>query len=212
MSATIVPYALASVDKLNAQLGFTTGADATRDQLLADMIGAVTDFIEGYCGGRRFLSTAYTEVYDTRNSSYLFLNQRPVTAITSVKYRTGLPSSPTWVDYYANGYLSYLGSGMIRFFSKFVPFPQAFQVVYTAGYLIDFANFNDPTKHTLPHDLTQVAIEMVVAQYNTRMAQGVYQESTEGQSLTYASDKYKLDTNHEAVLNKYKINRVAVAV
>ncbi len=212
MALTQIPYALASVDKVNQALGVTTGADAVRDQRIADMIAAVTDYIEGYCGGRRFLSTAYTEVQDTRRSSYIFLEHRPVTAITSVKYRTGLPATPTWVDYYGNGYLPYLGSGMIRFFSKFVPFPQAFQVVYTAGYLIDWTNFNDPTKHTLPHDLTQVCIELVCGKENKRLSQGVYQESTEGQSVTYESDRYELNDDHKQILNKYKINRVSIAV
>lgn len=212
MTATQLPYALVSLDKVNAMLGLTTGADTTRDQLLADIIASVTDYIEGYCGGRRFLSTSYTETIDARKGNYIFMTHRPVTAVSSVKYRTGLPSTPTWVTYYVDGYLTYLGAGMIRFFSNFIPFPQAFQVAYTAGYLIDWTNFNDPTKHTLPRDLTQVAAELVIGRYNTRLSAGIYQESTEGQSVTYESDKYMLNNDHKAVLNKYKINRVSVAV
>lgn len=212
MTLVQLPYALTSVDKVNAMLGFTTGGDANRDQLIADLIAATTDFIESYCGGRRFLSTTYTEVLDVRRGNYIFMNQRPIASITSVKYRTGLPSTPTWVTYYVDGYVAYLGSGMIRFFSKFVPFPQAFQVVYVAGYLIDFTNYNDPTKHTLPRDLSQVCAEMTVAKYNTRLAHGVYQETTEGQSVTYESDKYMLNNNHANVLEAYKINRVSSVV
>ena len=212
MALVELSYALTSVDKVNAMLGFTTGADVTRDQLLADLIAATTDYIESYCGGRRFLQTTYTETLDVRRGNYIFMNQRPVASITSVKYRTGLPSSPTWVTYYVDGYIAYLGSGMIRFFSKFVPFPQAFQVTYTAGYLISWANFMDPTLHTLPRDLSLVCAEITIGKYNTRLAQGILREETEGQKVEYANDKYLLSNDHKNVLEVYKINRVSSVV
>jgi len=214
MTLSELPYALTSVDKVNAMLGFTTGASASQDQLIADIIASMTDYIEGYCGGRRFLSTTYTEVMNIERTTYLFLSQRPATAVSSVKYRTGLPSSPAWVDYYSNGYLVYLGAGMIRFFSKFTQFPQAFQVQYTAGYLIDWAAYNDPTQHTLPRDLTLACTELAAKVFNLRNSIGTYQEATEGQSVTYESDRYQSALNDQikTTLNKYKISRVAVAV
>lgn len=212
MNLVQIPYALTTVDKVNASLGFTTGDDATRDQLIANMIAAQTDYIEGYCGGRRFEATDYTEIVDARPGNYVFGSQRPWNSLTKVEYRTGQPSNPTWVTYYVDGYLPYLGSGMIRFFSKFVPFPQAFRLTYNAGYLIDWTNENDPTLHTLPHDLSQVATELTSILYNQRLAQGIVSETTEGQSVSYGTDRQKLDNNHDQVLNKYKINRASIAV
>jgi hypothetical protein len=210
----LIPYALTDLAHVNALLGFTTGDDTGRDQMISDIIGQMTDFIEGYCGGRRFLSTAYTETINIERSTYLFLSQRPATAIASVKYRTGQPSSPTWVEYYADGYLAYLGSGMIRFFSKFTQFPQAFQVQYTAGYLINWAQYNDPTQHTLPRDLTFACSQFAARTYKLSFSIGVSSESTEGQSIEYQSDRLKsaLDDTIINVLRKYTMYRSAVAV
>ena len=69
MTLSELPYALTSVDKVNALLGFTTGANATQDQLIADIIAQMTDFIEGYCGGRRFLATDYTAVLNIERTT-----------------------------------------------------------------------------------------------------------------------------------------------
>ena len=203
-----VPYAITTTERVKAQLSLKD-VDVARDTYLDSLVAAVTDSIENYCGGRRFAATDYVEVYDTYVSNKIFLRQRPVNTVTSVEYRAGLPASPTWVTYNANSYLTYLKAGFINFFSKFVAFPQAFRVTYNAGYLIDWAHEYDATKHTLPHDLTTVATELVARKYNQRFSSGIYTESTEGQSITYESDKYALQDDHKAVLNGYKLIRVA---
>lgn len=198
----VVPYALTSRDNVKAFVGIT---DTSKDTLIDSLINGATDFIEGYCGGRRFASTSYVEVKDTHNSRFIFLNQRPATAITKVEYRSGVPSAPVWNTYSADSYLTYLNEGYLAFFSMFKPILQAFRVTYTAGYVIDFTG----NTGTLPNDLIQLTNELVATTLNQRGSQGVVQEQTEGQSVQYATDRYSLDNNHKAVLNKYKITRVA---
>lgn len=206
ISMATVAYALTTRQKVK---DFLNIQDNTKDAIIDSLINGVTDFIENYVGGRRFKSTSYVEIKDTGYGSTLFFNQRPVISLSVVEYRTGVPATPIWLTYDANGYLPYLAAGFIRFFSRFRPIAQAFRLSYTAGYLIDFGNELDTTKHTLPFDITQVATEIVSKTFNVRLSQGIYQESTEGQSITYESDRYELNDDHKIILNNYKLNRVS---
>lgn len=202
----VVDYALTTRQKVKDFLNIT---DTNSDPIIDALINSVSKFIETYCGGRRFLATNYVEVKDTHYSSNLFFNQRPVISVSAVEYRTGVPATPTWMTYNANGYLTYLGEGFIRFFTRFRPTPQAFRLSYRAGYLIDWANETNSTLHTLPMDLSQAATEIVAKTINTRYAQGISQESTEGQSITYEKGRNELTATQKQVLDSYKIYRAA---
>lgn len=200
-----VPYAITTTAKVKSYLALTS-TDAARDAVIDTMVSAVTDFIENYCG-RKFISTNYVEIKDTTAAKTIFMSNRPVITLTSVEYRAGVPSNPTWFTYSADAYLSYLKPGFIRFFGGMVAFPQAFRLTYTAGYLIDFTNELNPALHTLPFDLTQLATELVAKKFNLRFAQGIKSESTEGQSITYAAPG-ELSDDHKQMLNSYKLNRI----
>lgn len=202
-----VDYALTTKEKVKAYLNITS-LDVARDGVIDNLINAASDFIESYCGGRRFLATDYVEVKDTTASRVIFMSQRPVISVASLKYRSGMPSNPTWTTYSPDAYLAYLKAGYIRFFGMMSPFPQAFQISYNAGYLIDWADENDRSLHSLPYDLSQVATEIVAKQFNTRFAQGIVSESTEGQSVTYATKRDSLSDYHSEILDKYKMNRI----
>lgn len=202
----VVPYALTTRQKIK---DFLNIQDVKTDAIIDQLINSATAFIENYCGGRRFMATDYLETKDTYNSNTLFLDQKPVNTVSKIEYRAGLPSSPTWYTFNADSYLTYLKAGYIKFFDRFQSVMQAFRITYNAGYLISWDNEMDATKHTLPFDLTQVCTELVTKTLNTRYSQGIYQEQTEGQSITYESDRYMLNDNHKAVLNAYKLNRVA---
>lgn len=202
----IIAGALTTRQKVKDMLNIT---DNLSDSLIDSYINSMTAFIQSYCGGRIFASASYVEIKDTYNSDKLFMNQKPVTTLTVVEYRSGIPSAPVWVTYDANSYLGYLPQGYVRFFTRFKPMPQAFRLTYTAGYLIDWDAETNPSLHTLPSDLTNVATELIGKKMNTRLSQGIYQESTEGQSVTYESDRYVLNDDHKVILNQYKLNRVA---
>ena len=201
-----IPGAITTTAKVKAFMNIT---DTNSDAVIDDLVSAVTMYIQGYCGGRVFATTNYVEIKDTYNSNKLFMNQRPVQSVTVVEYRGGVPSSPTWNTYSNNGYVVYLGAGFIRFFTRFIPTPQAIRITYTAGYLINFAQENDPTQHTLPFELTQVATEMCAEILNKRYSQGMVKEATEGQSVQFETENYALINNHKEVLKGYMMNRVA---
>lgn len=213
MSVTLVSYALTSLAKVKTYLGIT---DSTYDATLTQTINAVTDYIENYCGGRRFKSTTYSvannniEMYDTNRQTKIFLNQYPVTAVNSVEYRGGTISSPVWITYDANGYLPYLKEGYLRFFNVLPKMAQSFRIGYTAGYLIDFDN-EGSSSHTLPLDLALVATELTAQIHQYRTSVGVKKVSTEGQSIEYdISVGSQVTDAHKGILSKYQANRFMI--
>ncbi len=122
--------------------------------------------------GRVFDSATYTdEAYDGENSEWLFLNQYPVTALTTIKTRddNNVETTLASTDYRlesVNGRVYRLGAGRGRLL--YDPFgyvsqpdwgvspcwPSGFQnilVTYTAGY----------TAQTMPVDLQQIMYMLV---------------------------------------------------
>lgn len=202
-----VAHALTTKEKVKTYLGLSgTDKDAVIDQI----ISGVTAFIEGYCGGRRFKSTSYTEIKDGGKTT-LFLNQYPVTALTAVEYRSGgTPASPTWSTYDGNSYEPYLSEGYLKFYGRLPEAPRSMRVTYTAGYLIDFTNEFTST-HTLPFDLTLVATELAAKSVNNGPSDGIISQSTEGQTVQFDSATVgSLSKTHRNILDKYKAYRMAI--
>lgn len=190
-------------------LGIATG-DTTYDTVIDELINYATAFIKNYTGGRNFLATDYVDMYDTyRGRRKIFLRQFPVNTVTKVEYRSGVPTAVIWLVYDPNSYLVYLKSGYIHFYGQLPQVSLGLQVTYNAGYLIDFNNPFDPTKHTLPADLTMVANEIIAKIYNTRKSAGILQETTEGQSISYSFKARELDDHSANILASYKAYRIA---
>lgn len=205
----VVAYAITTRTKVKTFLGISgSGSDTVIDEL----INAVTDYIEKFCGGRRFLrGTISNEAYDTdEGQSKIFLKQLPVASLSAVEYRAGTISSPTWIAYDANGYLLYAGEGYVRFFSRLPKVAQGLRFTYVAGYLIDFNNEGNTTLHTLPYDLSLVATELVAKIHDTRKNMGVQSLATEGQSVTFASIAESLTDGMKQILSRYQVNRLMV--
>lgn len=199
--------ALTTNTKVKSYLGIT---DSASDTLIDMLIDQATGFIENYCGGRRFLSQAYTSAVDVNGGDKIFFEQYPVTTLTSVKYRSGTPSTPVWNTYSADSYMLYGSAGYLRFFGELPTVAQGLQLVYTAGYLIDFANETDTTKHNLPNDLT-MACTMLVAHYHTiRQASGISSLATEGQSVSFKGTSDQLPDAVKQVLGAYQAFRYGV--
>lgn len=209
-----VSYALTTAVKVKDYIGIAQ-ADTSKDYIIANLINETTDFIESYCGRRRFASTTYTgEVYDSRGGRVIFLNQFPIigsdyTAVTT-QYRSGTVTNPNWVTYDPNGYLIYFKEGYLKFYAKLPEISQGLRFTYAAGWLIDFANEFDVTKHTLPKDLTHVCTEIIAKQMNTRQSQGIAQQQTEGQSITYETKVHELTSDHKTILAKYQTLRYSL--
>lgn len=115
------------------------------------------------------------------------------------------------------GYKANKGAGVVRF----VEDDKEYSVKYTGGYLVDFANENDITKHTLPEDLVGLITSLSASLY-TKIQNGemnekiIASESVEGQSVSYFNDALKNSKNvilgitlsdfQMSVLEKYSLN------
>jgi hypothetical protein len=180
---------LTTLQKVKDALGIV---DTSKDDLLEDFIDQASAMIQTEIG-RDLEAKERTEIYDQPEGDNLFLKHYPILTDEDlvVSYRTGQVATPVWVPYTTNDYFVYPEEGYLRmvnvFADEFMSDWQAFQVTYTGGYLIDFANEGDPTKHTLPADITGVATQVVTKMYNLKSSEGLNSESTEGQSVTYGS-------------------------
>jgi uncharacterized phiE125 gp8 family phage protein len=200
--------ALTTTAKVKTYLGIT---DSASDAVIELLINQATMFIENYCGGRKFLSQDYTEVYDTDGKT-IFLNQYPITAIASVKYRSGTPSTPVWNTYNVDSYLTYLNEGYIKFYGNLSKIPQGMQITYTAGYLIDFANETvvSPLTHTLPFDLTMACTMLTAHYFGNRQASGISQMRTEGQEVRFKDNNDTIPDMVKQVLGQYQAFRYGI--
>ena len=201
MAETIYPQALTTVARIKDRLKIT---DTGLDTLFLRMINAATDMIEQACE-RRFLRQTYTqEKYSvlTQNMKYLQLRNFPVTTLTTIEYKAGTPSSPNYTALITDQFelMDDGSSGIVRIYDVLPYGVNALRVTYTAGYLIDFANFGTST-HTLPADLTELC-ERLVAKWNRRrLDQGKATEGFDGGSVTWSLD---LEPEEKAILANYQ--------
>jgi len=198
-----ISYALTTKERVKAKLEITaSNQDTTIDRLIA----SVTDFIESKCN-RRFLRTTYTqEIYDGTNvdgtpKQSLILNNGPLVSISQFQYRTGLKSSPVWVDFVVDDYQEIKRLGVIT-----LTLPSGFEnirISYTAGYLIDFTNEFDSALHTLPHELTDLAERLVIRFFKKRESEGRSIETFQGSTTTWKEFLETLDNEVIANHSRY---------
>ena len=187
------------------------------DGLLTAMINRVTDYIERQCGGRRFVSTTYTnEVYTAvgTRQRQIALRQFPVTAYTSFQWREGIPSNPQWTDFLIDQYElldsyqdPYTGgtvwrTGIVHIYGSVPSITvNGIRISYTAGYLTDWNNEGNPALHNLPSDLSDVAANLVVRVFKRRELAGQNSKAFSG-----ATDGWRnaLDQEDLDVIGSYK--------
>jgi len=202
MAEKVVGYALTTKNRIKDRLQLTT---AQHDVLLDRLVSAITDYIEAECS-RRFKSTPYAnEVYSVygERQEFVLLKQAPVTTLTSAQYRAGTPSNPSWTGYTADEFeLAEDGkSGIVKIYGRAPKGTNTLRFTYTAGYLIDFDNVGDTTKHTLPLDLSDLAERLAVKLFKKRDAEGKATESYEGGSVTWNE---LLDEVDRQILARYR--------
>ncbi len=210
MANTPYTYALTSLARVKNRLGIDTSVIGN-DQSLCELVNSVTDFIENRCN-RRFKSTDYTnEVYSGSNADgtprgYLILRNAPLGTVTtgsytgpgvsSYQYRSGVKSNPNWTDFQVDTYQE-TANGIV--YRSLPPGFQNIRVSYTAGYLIDFANEFDQTKHTLPADLSDLADRLITKSFKRRLSEGRKSESLNGATVTW--DDFLKDQDLEVLAN-----------
>ena len=198
----IVPYALTSINRVKDRLSLS---EPNFDVVLGRIISGVTDFIEGECGGRRFLSTTYTNQVITifnLNQRMLALKNFPITAITSVQYRTGTKSNPNYTEFSDDDWeiIDDGSAGLVRVFGL-TQEVNAIRISYTGGYKINWEKAGDVTLHNLPADLSDLAERLTVKIFKKRDHEGKLSETFEGSTVTYGD---LLDDDTKAIINRYR--------
>ncbi len=176
------------------------------------LINQATGFIETYCK-RNFLRQTYTnEVYDGTGGDSLVLKQYPIVTVSDLSVNAGTIGDPDW-DTVESGRYGFYDDGRITFASAFQAFlasdggtfiegPQRYRATYVAGYLIDFNNENDPTKHTLPQDLEYACLLLVSGKMNLRKSGGLTSARVGDISMTFR-DLADGDPEVKAILERY---------
>lgn len=199
MAEVILAYALTTVARVKTRLTITVN---NHDTPLLYLINSVTDFIEGECN-RRFKETTYTnEVYSPQGGNFIVLKQSPVSSVSSVQYRVGLKSNPSWTDFNSDDWelMEDGQSGMIEAYGL-LHGTNLFRVTYVAGYKINFTNYGDNNTHTLPADVTDLCERLVVRWFKRRESGGKQSEGLQGGSINW---KDELDSEDKATLARYK--------
>ena len=132
-----------------AQVKEYFGYDASKDAIITANIPRVTAVFNTALD-RDLSEVEYTELYDGRGNPILFLNQRPVSEVDSVKEDGVLVDAGDYTVY-PEGFIKLnedLTSARSRW-PMFVKGNRNYEVVYTAGY--------DP----VPADVSLAAIQMV---------------------------------------------------
>ena len=82
------------------------------------------------------------------------------------------------------------------------------RVSYVAGYLIDFANAGDITKHTLPYDLTELCERLVTRWFKRREAEGKDSDGFNGGLTVWAKELNEEDKKFWAENQKFLLERL----
>lgn len=128
--------ALTTKARIKDRLQLTT---TSFDDLFDRLIAATTARIERMTNRSLLLATYTNELYDGSDiygslRSLIITKNAPVKSISSIQYKSGLNSDPTWRDYDEDDYDVDLASGIIYFKNPLPRGKQNIRITYTAGY------------------------------------------------------------------------------
>ena len=191
----ILPYALTTLARVKAKLAIDTGVTGF-DDILISFINGVTEFIEQETN-RHFMVTDNVEVHSVRgaNQKYLWVKNPPINSLSNLEYAGGMPTIKTWMAYPVTAYESWEDgkSGMIYVYGKIPQGSNRIRITYNGGFLIDFANVGDSTKHNLPFSLSNLADNLVVRAFKRREKNGITSESFDQSNITWRDDLDSID-------------------
>lgn len=195
-----VQKALTTLTRAKSFLGISS---TKHDTLLTMLINQATGAIEQYVR-RRLLSQTYTEEqYDGKGSMMLILKQFPVTTFTKLEQNLTDDNTDDWEEIDTEDYFWHEDGRVQSYNFTFVAKPQKYRVTYVAGYLIDFDNENDRTKHTLPFEIEYACHKIISALFNTRRASGL-EQSRIGDSSVTIQTAIMSDSEVRDILDRYK--------
>lgn len=167
--------ALTTKTRIKSRLQIT---ETAFDDLIDTIILAVTKRISQMCN-RRFTQATFTNELHDGSDPYgsprfaLIVKNAPLGTISSVSYKTGLNSDPTWTAYTEDDYDVDLTAGILYFKSGLPNGKQNIRITYTGGYsgysigVMNYWQFNVvPTgtvdgsnlTFTLPEDATELIV------------------------------------------------------
>ena len=198
---TTFPRALTTSAKIKSQLGISV---SDFDAILEGFIASASMFIENECNTRFKRATYTQEIYngsypDGSKKSVLVLKNAPLVQVTAFQYRTGNKDNPNWVDLPTINFQEIPESASIQ--ANIPAGIQNIRVSYVAGYLIDFTDIYDDTKHTLPFDISDLCERLVIRRFKKRESEGRSSESFNNSSITWSTE---LDAVDKAVLENYR--------
>lgn len=197
--------ALTTLDTIKNELGIT---DTSEDVKLERLINAVSGFIQKYTG-QKYGRQTKTVKLNGSGEQYLMLEDKPIISISSITY-----GDLTITDYELEVRDSEIGAifreeGWSRdgIAVGLVGDPAGerrnFTVEYTYGYVLP-KDDGSPDPRTLPHDLEQLAIELVVRKYQISNLEAYGLSSLKQGRITYTFSNKDLDYDQKSVLNSYR--------
>lgn len=158
--------ALASVDDVKAYLG--NQANTADDMLFQSLIDGESVFILSWLS-RKFDTDTYTDLFGGNGGQEHLFKNYPVKAITSVNVDgASIPQAATIQD---RGYMIF-DDRLLLFGYQFGWGKRNCQVVYSAG-------------QTVPDDVKQACIELVVHRYRSRDRIGLSSKSIAGETTSF---------------------------
>jgi len=196
---TILDDALTTVARMKIFLGISSDK---HDGLLTLLINYTSEFIKTYTK-RTLKSATYTqEEYDGTGTNTIILKNFPVTTFTTLEVNTAVDNVDDWDEIDSDDFWFYDDGRVVLVNGNFIEAPQKYRATYVAGYLIDFANEADTTKHTLPMELEFACQKLVSAIFNTRKSEGYTQQKVGDLSVTLKKEVFN-DKETRAILDKY---------
>lgn len=167
--------ALTTKERIKTRLQITA---TTFDTVIDNMILAVTKRISQMCN-RRFTQATFTnemhdgsDLYGAQRNA-LIVKNAPLGTITSVQYRSGLNTDPTWTTFSENDYTVDEQLGVLYFYTPLPHGKQNVRITYAGGFsgysigVMNYWTFNIvPTgtvdgsnlTFTLPEDATELIV------------------------------------------------------
>jgi hypothetical protein len=218
VSSTEITLSQAATETVTGQLLTVTDQPTAFDTVLVRLINWATNYINNECGRPSgFVQQAYvndTYSIDNPRQNFLQLRNIPVFSLTSLQWRAGTPTNPSWTDFIPDQFelvdprtdpisgLTWYPSGLVRVYGVLPRiYNNMIRATYVAGYPVNWANPEDHDTHWLPGDLTNVCENLVVRRFKRRMLAGQASQSLDGGTTSWRD---KLDAEDLSVLGQYR--------
>ena len=204
--------ALTTVDTVKG-VGYLNLSSDTYNTWIERQINIFSQRIENYLGRKLYTRTITDEKYSGNGRTKLYLNNYPVSSVTSVTQQDDTISSDDY-DLVSSDYSAYLYNeygwwfnGITNGITKaIVDRYEDIKVTYVAGYVLP----QSEETQTLPLDLEEACIQSVIYAYNQIDTGNRKKKSEKIQSwsVTYADDEFDMKSglleSVKTVLDSYK--------